>query len=493
MVSVFAKAAMNVKNPQQVVLVDVIIPVHNASLTLSVTVRSALHQRIPRHLERKLEDFSLEITVCCYDDGSTDDSWSILRDLQDSIEGLKMEDNMLQSKLLIGQGEAGVGRGAGFARNRAVDLQTRVSSSHHFLCLLDSDDTMHPHRIAEQASYMLDLSTEERGCTLLGCQFDRDPPDSTWHYSQWANSLTDEQLLLERFREVTVLQPTWFLCRKRFKALGGYVEAPPPGTVPEALAIFFREEKTGHNRLVHPIFDTFESLRLAEDLRFWHDHLIDGGMVKLLRTPKDVALVTYRHSGTSQSFRTSRKLLLQLRVLALERSIIRPNWLNDGGFIIWGAGRDGKDFFRALSNDLRGLVYCFLDVDEKKIGLGSYVNRDIGANVPIIHFSVLIVDATVREQIRAEWQRGDESVEQEGRITKSKLLNITTPPDGDTRPLKRQRQIGRPPLGCQNLDLARLRRLPVVVCVAKNRTNGVLEQNVALIARTEGLNLWHFS
>ena len=38
-----------------------------------------------------------------------------------------------------------------------------------------------------------------------------------------------------------------------------------------------------------------------------------------------------------------------------------------------------------------------------------------------------------------------------------------------------------------------LPKLPVIVCVAMYRTNGVLEQNVKNINRSEGVDLWHFS
>ena len=119
---------------------------------------------------------------------------------------------------------------------------------------------MHPTRIAEQASTMLSLGNEQRQKTLMGCQFDRIPKDSTQHYSQWANSLSNERLYLEQFRECTLvsdfndsdtdiyiiwdysllpililddynefilqLQPTWFLSKTWFERLGGYLEAP---------------------------------------------------------------------------------------------------------------------------------------------------------------------------------------------------------------------------------------------------------------------------
>ena len=56
---------------------------------------------------------------------------------------------------------------------------------------------MHPHRVSRQVEYLLNMPPVERKRTLLGTTFDRDPPDSTWHYSDWANGLTDERLLLD--------------------------------------------------------------------------------------------------------------------------------------------------------------------------------------------------------------------------------------------------------------------------------------------------------
>jgi glycosyltransferase involved in cell wall biosynthesis len=475
-------------------LVDVIIPVHNASSTIEEAVRSAMSQTTPPHLITQLENHKMYITVCCYDDGSTDESWSILERLSKEFSNWSEERKLLAPSLLIQKSTDGGARGAGFARNKAVALRVQNQSFDdgdlHFLCLLDSDDTMHPHRVAEQASFMLRMTSEEQTRTLLGCNFDRDPPDSTWHYSQWANSLDDERLLHERFREVTILQPTWFLSRKRFLDLGGYVEAPKSEL---DMVKFHDQEMKTHKRLVHPVYDTIESLRLAEDLRFFHDHLSSNGIIRLHRT-KD-ALVTYRHTGTSQSFRTSRKLLLQLRVLALERSVLRSQqlWQNDDGrFVIWGAGRDGKDFFKALSEDMRRRVYCMVDVDEKKLAVGRYMNRDIAADVPILHFSFLATDDEKRRNIQGDWEAGtDGNALLLGRINKAK-------PDSNTdkvqdQAAKKRKLTKRAPLKSHGLEHAKLQRLPVVVCVAMYRTGGALEKNVHAIGRREGSNLWHFS
>jgi len=76
----------------------------------------------------------------------------------------------------------------------------------HFICVLDSDDLMHETRIAEQTLAMLSLEEDQRRRTLIGSQFDRIPADSTEHYTRWANSLSDDRLRLEQFRECTLVR-----------------------------------------------------------------------------------------------------------------------------------------------------------------------------------------------------------------------------------------------------------------------------------------------
>ena len=248
--------------------VDVIVPVHNAADTLREALLSALQQRplaaedetIDNH-EKNANDttrYEIVVHVCCYDDGSTDGSWDILEEIQKTwkeqqherereLNGgrrdeLPLRNRCLEVHLHIARSPDGVARGAGYARNRAVELRPRlpvndddgsdhdgeqeedgrdttsnsgtqqagVRTPHHqLLCMLDSDDVMEPTRVAEQVKCLLKLPCNERERCLLGCQFSRDPPGSTEHYTHWANSLAHNRLSLERYREVTILQPTW--------------------------------------------------------------------------------------------------------------------------------------------------------------------------------------------------------------------------------------------------------------------------------------------
>ena len=52
-------------------------------------------------------------------------------------------------------------------------------------------------------------------------------------------------------------------------------------------------------------------------------------------------------------------------------------------FTIWGAGRDGREFFKALSPASRRKVQAFCDVDARKVGT-TYQFYEF--SVPVVHF-----------------------------------------------------------------------------------------------------------
>mmetsp|Transcript_63931 Transcript_63931/g.73505 ORF Transcript_63931/g.73505 Transcript_63931/m.73505 type:complete len:555 (+) Transcript_63931:20-1684(+) len=551
-------------NCTQGIEIDVIVPVHNAAKTVRDATLSALRQEIPvgdsqsKLLRLFFDHYSIvSVTVCCYDDGSTDESLKILRDIEASEifrqteqTSKQLTTTMIPSRLRVKVSCDGIAKGAGYARNRAIEMnnlsirncegiptsgetirnssegvEKEKNKSIKFICLLDSDDVMHKHRVVEQTLYMMYVVDEDkRNQTILGSTFDRDPPDSTWHYSKWANNLTDERLLLERYREVTILQPTWFFSISVWYVVGGYVEAIENET---DLNQFKSSSLASLQRpcFVHPKYDTISSLRLAEDLRFFHSHLQSNGALRVHRasvatctnTEKDIPLVTYRHFNNeqSQSFRTSRKLLLQLRALAFQQNVVRkdPFWNINEHFVIWGCGRDGKDFYKSLDPDLQQRVYCFVDVDIKKLNAGYYVDSTSNRasnqqtsvtdrKIPIVHFSFLIQDQIERKIVQEWWKVECESINDSflGRIDKSKNGNNRNSTNSSSLlPAKKKHKINSSgsrtvaKLHDRGLDQKLLYRLPVVVCVAMYRTSGVLEKNVSKIGRTEGEDLWHFS
>eukprot|EP00808_Paulinella_micropora_P021791 g56477.t1 len=274
--------------------------------------------------------------------------------------------------------------GPGFARNQAIAHATA-----EWLCLLDSDDVLHPQRIELQMAYMLSLCGAvsasagqpvepaarpaepaaqvgaEGRRTIVGSNFVRTPPNSTPRYTDWLNSLTDEQVLLHQYREVSMIQPTWLFHRDVFNTVGGYDQSGPGA---------------------------------PEDLIFFYEHLQKGG--KLHKIPQP--LVTYRYVEGSYCSGVHRVLLLKLRVQHLQQSLLSkdPRWAR---FSIWGAGRDGRRVFSELSQEFSDRVVQFLDVDPKKVGT-FYVDQRNNRKVPIIHFSdfqgahpLLLCVATARD------------------------------------------------------------------------------------------------
>lgn len=486
--------------------IDVIVPVHNASPTLLETLQSATRQ-----VGLDKDDFRrFHIYVCCYDDGSMDDCWNLMtkfaREHETSLKSGSVDDargekvkTYLPSSILIAKAKDGISRGAGFARNRAVDLRkdalsclTQEEGPRRFLAMLDSDDVMHPQRLAAQAHYLCNIANPQvRQRTLLGCTIARDPPDSTWHYTKWANSLTDERLILEQFREVTLLQPTWMMDRSWFTKLGGYLEAPPCNQKDIEITDFSYLSNASKDRLdlIHTTFESAETLRVAEDTRFFFKHLHAGGHLRLLRTHEPLML--YRHrEGQSQSSQTPRKLLLHLRVRAFECMVLQRDTTGTWSkFCVWGAGRDGKDFIKALQPEYRKRIVCMVDVDQKKIDAGHYHNKELGLRIPVVHFSLLVRDQQLRAQLCNSFELGtDIDGPGFGHIEKNRDPVATDSLPPSSRPQKR-RKVSR----ATNLDEKVLPTLPVVVCVAMYRTGGALEHNVQCIGRNEGMDLWHFA
>ncbi|KAL3810117.1 hypothetical protein ACHAXA_008250 [Cyclostephanos tholiformis] len=204
----------------------------------------------------------------------------------------------------------------------------------------------------------------------------------------------------------------------------------------------------------------------------------------------------------SQSSNTPRRLLLKLRVKAWEDAVFRSSSTaivgNDDddrqggrwsdGFAVWGAGRNGKDFLKALSPDVLSKVVCLVDVDQRKIeSIRWYDNPSLlgrGNRIPILHFSDLTRDGNVGTG-DVKFGRIDKRKCEEGDFVvasshqRARLNEVRT----KGRNFDTERQ--------SDVDREVLRRLPVVICMAMFQTNGALESNVASIGRVEGKSLWH--
>ena len=89
--------------------------------------------------------------------------------------------------------------------------------------------------------------------------------------------------------------------------------------------------------------------------------------------------MTYRYHSEAATHAIPRQTILRHRVEAIEAAVL-CHW---PVFTIWGAGRDGRAFFKSLSPAGRSRVAAFCDVDPKKLGT-DYIYQ--AHRVPVIHF-----------------------------------------------------------------------------------------------------------
>jgi glycosyltransferase involved in cell wall biosynthesis len=184
-------------------LVSVCIPVHNAGKYLAECLLSVMQQSYAGPLE-----------VSLFDDASSDDSAAI---------ALVWETKFLAKNFrwVFSSSTSTNPRGEGYARNRAIE-----QCHGEYICTMDADDVMLPTRIETQLR-ACKLDTD----ALVGSNFERIPADATAFYTQWANNLTQRDLVLQQYREVTLIHPTWFWHCSVWEAVGGYEEQETDGSI----------------------------------------------------------------------------------------------------------------------------------------------------------------------------------------------------------------------------------------------------------------------
>ena len=297
--------------------VTCVVPAFNAARTVDACLASLLAQRT-----------DLELEVIVVDDGSSDDTSTKARQWQARFARLQRS---LRVLTLPSNG------GAARARNAGIEQAT-----YDWILTCDADDTSRPQRVA--ALRRAAETTSDAKNTLFGSRFSRHPPDATERYATWANSLSSERLFLERFRECTLVQPTWFFHRDLWDKAGRY----------DADA------------------------ETCDDLRFFLRHVGRGGL--LHRVEEDLVVYTL---SDGLSAMTHRKALVRCRVAAFSTQILDGDW-KGRKIHVWGAGRDGRCFLNELAALGRvNAVEALYDVDSAKIG--TYHNGATGLSMPVRH------------------------------------------------------------------------------------------------------------
>lgn len=285
-----------------------------------------------------------DVEVSIYDDGSTDGSWDVILRWADVFRNAGLRVQCSSRHQDLGGKESDPLHGCGHAKNRCV-----LQSSGQYLCFLDADDVMTRDRLQEQFNLILRCPNPY---TIVGANFYRNDK-STPRYTTWLNSLSDEQLLHHQFREVPLIQPTWFLPRLLYDRVGGYS-------------------------------DVFGD---PEDLMFIYRHIEMGGALRKVHKP----LLMYRYHEGQLCWRVKRKTLFRAKVAHFEAHVLNGSQFSDRwtNFSIWGSGRDGKGFFKCLTPESKRRVTAFWDIDKNKIG-NDYVDAPTGHRVPVRHIKDVV-------------------------------------------------------------------------------------------------------
>jgi len=313
-------------------LVSIIVPCHNVSMYLDESLSSIISQSY-----RPLE-------VILFNDCSIDNTKEIIH------QWINNNNNQYNDLIIIyGENNDPSLSSCAYARNCAINI-----SSGELLAHLDADDYMYPNRIEKQVE--LYLNKDIKDC-IIGCNFDRIPLDSTIYYTTWINSLNEDDLLKQHFRECSIIAPTWMY----------------PRSVYEKIALL-KENHRGFTEKYHGMNT------VPEDLIFFLDHIESGGSIyKVQGDP----LLTYRYTINSTSSQISNVDLQRVRIEYLQRMILSQDKWKE--FTIWSAGKDGKRFYNLLREDIAKQVVAFCDVDEKKIGRQYYCQRQ-RRHIPIISY-----------------------------------------------------------------------------------------------------------
>jgi glycosyltransferase involved in cell wall biosynthesis len=237
------------------------------------------------------------------------------------------------------------------------------------LARADADDVAHPRRFAEQVEFL----SARPEISAVGTQVRYFPHEEVgWgarRYQGWLNGLSDpESVARDVFVECPIAHPTLMVRRSVFEQVGGY----RVNGWPEDYDLILRLHVAGA-RLAN----------LPRVLHFWRE-----GNHRASRTDPRYAPEAFRGC----------------KIHYLRESCLQGH----DAVNIWGAGRVGKDFARALIDEgvkIRG----FFDIDPRKIGQEIYGAPVWNARDVTLHrgtFLLVAVGAAgARELIRQQLDR----------------------------------------------------------------------------------------
>jgi glycosyltransferase involved in cell wall biosynthesis len=312
---------------------SVLLPVRNGEGVIRTALDSLSRQTFP--------DFE----VIVVDDGSTDGTLEIVRDLAEDDERIR-----------VFQREAsGIVQSLEFAR-------TKARGGH--LARMDADDGAFPHRFLRQMEHM----ASDRRLALTGAgvaYFPRESVrDGALRYEAWVNSISShDDLVRDIFVECPIPHPTFLIRAHVLDIVGGYRESGWPEDYDLILRLWEGGAKLG---------------KVPETLLRWRE-----GEGRLSRT----------HEAYSESaFRRCKVHFL-----------LRTHLRGGRGVVVWGAGPVGKAFARELVAQ-GGTLLAFVDLNPRKVGQDIYgvqvLRAEEALRFPQAFYVAAVAKGGGREEIR---------------------------------------------------------------------------------------------
>ncbi|MBK6578775.1 MAG: glycosyltransferase [Sandaracinaceae bacterium] len=265
-------------------------------------------------LESVLATPHVPLEVVVVDDGSRDAT-------RERVLGVASRDPRV--RLLTGEGQ-----GISAALNQGLR-----ACEGEFIARMDADDLAHVERLGAQLDRFLQDPGERLGA--LGTRvavFGATPTEGFQRFLSWQNSLlTPEEHARDLFIDAPLCHPSVMLRRSTLLALGGYRH----GDFAEDYDLFVRLHRAG--LWLEKLPGVLLQWRRHDRQTTFTDPRLSPERMRTLKAEHLAALLAKYHSHAPRRL------------------------------VLWGAGRDGRRFARALTAEGQR-AEAFVDVDPKKIG-----------------------------------------------------------------------------------------------------------------------------
>ncbi len=307
------------------------MPVKNAGDFLSPCLDSILNQSI--------EDWEL----IAINDGSTDESESILQEYVDKDPRIRLQTN--------------AGHGIIDALRQAYTLSTGV-----YITRMDADDLMYPHKLEILSKQLTQHGEGHLSIGNVEYISETTLGDGYKKYADWLNALTKQgSNWSDIYKECVIPSPCWMIHRRDLEGCGSFKS----DIYPEDYDLCFRFYKAG-----------LRCIPSQEIIHQWRDH-------------------KSRTSRTSEVYRDNRFLDLKLSYfLAIDHN-------PESKLVLWGAGKKGKLVAQFLLG--HGIHFDWISNNPNKIGHTIYTKTITAQDTTTLHtekqFLIAIGNPTEQEAI----------------------------------------------------------------------------------------------